>query len=65
MRLIYEKFQDFIIRMAPIFKSKIHLAFKENTCNVTRYLFLDILYEFVIDSNWIFTEQNENKRLGN
>lgn len=51
--------------MPPIFKSKIYFAFKNNSCNITRYLYLDILYEFVIDGNWIFIEQNEEKRLGN
>lgn len=59
------KILDFIIKMVPIFKSKIYLTFRENSCNITRYLFLDILYEFAIDNNWIFIEQNKNKQLGN
>jgi hypothetical protein len=59
------KFSDFIVNMAPIFKSKIYFAFRKNSCNITRYLYLDILYEFVIDGSWIFSEQNKENRLGN
>ncbi|EXX78916.1 Trm732p [Rhizophagus irregularis DAOM 197198w] len=59
----FDIMKDFLVNMPPIFKSKIYFAFKNNSCNITRYLYLDILYEFVIDGNWIFIEQNEEKRL--
>ncbi|RIA98284.1 putative death-receptor fusion protein [Glomus cerebriforme] len=57
----FDVMKDFIIKMASIFKSKIHFAFRKNSCNITRYLYLDILYEFIMDGDWIFIEQNKNK----
>ncbi|CAG8438374.1 10147_t:CDS:10 [Diversispora eburnea] len=31
----------------------------KNTCEITRHLFLEILYEFIFNANWISGEQNE------
>ncbi|GBC02144.1 hypothetical protein RclHR1_04480008 [Rhizophagus clarus] len=59
----FDIMKDFIVKMAPIFKSKIYFAFGKNSCNITRCLYLDILYEFVIDGKWIFIEQDKEKRL--
>ncbi|CAG8542666.1 17838_t:CDS:10 [Funneliformis caledonium] len=59
----FDIMKDVIIKMAPVFWSKIRFASRENSCNVTRYLFLDILYEFVFNSNWIFIEQDKRLEL--
>ncbi|CAI2171104.1 524_t:CDS:10, partial [Funneliformis geosporum] len=59
----FDIMKDVVIKMAPVFWSKIRFASRENSCSITRYLLLDILYEFVFNSNWVFIEQDKRLEL--
>ncbi|CAG8788491.1 4282_t:CDS:2, partial [Acaulospora morrowiae] len=50
------------IDIGPIFLSKVDQLLYKNSCELTRYLFLCIMDEFVFDAKWISGEPDKAKR---
>ncbi|CAG8583610.1 17683_t:CDS:10 [Cetraspora pellucida] len=55
--------KEFINKMELMIMPKIPVICYENPCEITKYLFLEIINEFVFDSKWTLNEQDKRKRL--
>ncbi|RHZ89143.1 hypothetical protein Glove_18g31 [Diversispora epigaea] len=55
----FDVMKEFIFKIGPTIHSKIEQLLCKNICEITRHLFLEILYEFIFNANWISGEQNE------
>ncbi|RIB14541.1 putative death-receptor fusion protein [Gigaspora rosea] len=54
--------KEFINKMELMIMSKIPVICYQNPCDITKFLFLEIMNEFVVDSKWILNEQDKRKQ---
>ncbi|CAH1762914.1 9894_t:CDS:10, partial [Entrophospora sp. SA101] len=50
--------KEFIEKFSKVFKSEFYLLTKENPCQITRNLLLEIIYVFIINDDWIYNEKD-------